>query len=77
MKKLCHRTEFLIRSDGIIENFSNWAVEQFFGRIPLVGRLKGRSDERRSVALPPFFPFNCCQISKPKKIFLLCLWATA
>ena len=64
---MCHRAEFSIRSDGIIENFlrrqgtesvrctifrSNAVV--FFGRIPLVGwSVEGRSDERRSVALPP------------------------
>ena len=32
----------IFRSDAVV----------FFGRIPLIGRLKGRSDERRSVALP-------------------------
>ena len=77
-----HRAEFLIRSDGIIEKFyrgkgPNRPVAQFFDRMPWyfsvgfhwsVGRLKGRSDERQSIALPPcvayihvlvvIYPFN-------------------
>ena len=64
---MCHRTEFSIRSDGIIVTFyrgkeRNRPVFFFFDRMPWyfsvgfrssVGRLKGWSDERLSVALSP------------------------
>ena len=64
--KLCHRTEFWIRSDGIIENFLQRqgaeSSRSFFrsdavvviDRIPLVGvSVERPSEECRSVALPP------------------------
>ena len=55
---MSHRTEFSIRSDDIIKNFvpmqGTESARFTIFRLDSVGRLKGRSDERWSVALPPF-----------------------